>query len=78
MLPNREAVKEAFLDHSKGVIAGVKDAAAEKPVSKLLVECGTIESATILEVGKAVDGASSELPTGSILGATLHNDCVVE
>lgn len=68
MLPTGDAVKDVYLDPSIGVLAGVKAAAEESPVRKLIVECGTIESATILEVGKAAYATLTKLPTGSILG----------
>lgn len=68
MLPTGDAVKEVYLDPSTGVLAGVKASMKESPVRKLIVECGTIESATILEVGKAADKTLAELPMGSILG----------
>ena len=76
MLPTGEVVKEVYLDQSNGVVAGAMAAATEKPVRKLLIECGTIESATILEVGKAVDEAQSQLSTGSVLGEYFcHGRC---
>lgn len=68
MLPSGEVVKDVYLDPTSGVVAGVKVAAAGRPVKKLFVECGTIESATILEVGNAVDEARSGLPEGSAFG----------
>lgn len=68
MLPTGDAVKAVYLDSGTGVLAGVKAIAAQSPVHKLIVECGTIESATILEVGSAADKALSELPSGSVLG----------
>jgi 3-hydroxyisobutyrate dehydrogenase len=67
MLPNGEAVRSVYLDESSGVIAGVKLAAATSPVRKLIVECGTIESATILDVAKAAEEAERSLPQGSVL-----------
>jgi 3-hydroxyisobutyrate dehydrogenase len=67
MLPNGEAVRSVYLDESTGVIAGVKLAAATSPVRKLIVECGTIESATILDVAKAAEEAERSLPQGSVL-----------
>lgn len=68
MLPTGEAVKEVYLNLEVGVLAGVRAAAARLPIHKLIVECGTIESATILEVGGAASKRQSELPSGSTLG----------
>ena len=67
MLPDSVAVKSVYLDESTGVIAGVHKAAASSPGSKLIVECGTIENATILEVAKAAQDAEKSLPQGSVL-----------
>ncbi|KAK3715289.1 hypothetical protein LTR37_007256 [Vermiconidia calcicola] len=67
MLPDSAAVKSVYLEISNGVIAGVRKAAAASPVRKLIVECGTIESATISEVSKAASDAEKTLPEGSVL-----------
>lgn len=69
MLPTGEAVKDVYLDQATGVLAGVKEAATTTLARKLIVECGTIESATILKVGKATDTLRSQLPPNSVLGA---------
>ncbi|KAK0109371.1 hypothetical protein ONS96_003186 [Cadophora gregata f. sp. sojae] len=66
MLPNSPAVKAVYLDPETGIVA----AAAKSSTSsthKLIMECGTIETATILSVAKAVDTARSTLPQNSIL-----------
>lgn len=65
MLPDGDAVKEVYLNPSNGVLAGIQAAASGNVLHKLIVECGTIESAKILEVGKAANLVQSELPTGS-------------
>ena len=67
MLPNSAAVRTVYLDKSTGVIAGMQSAAASSPVNKLIVECGTIESPTILEVAKAAEDVEKQLPKGSVL-----------
>jgi 3-hydroxyisobutyrate dehydrogenase-like beta-hydroxyacid dehydrogenase len=56
MLPHSPAVKTVYLDPKIGLIAGAKGAGKEK----IIMECGTIETATILEVGKAVSESSAE------------------
>ena len=67
MLPDSAAVRKVYLDDSTGVIAGVKSAAVNSSVHKLIVECGTIESATILDVANAAKTAEQALLQGSIL-----------
>jgi len=67
MLPGSEAVKAVYLDPKTGVLAGVTEATKSSPRQKTLMECGTIENATILEVGKATDETSSQLASGSTL-----------
>lgn len=71
MLPDSAVVKSVYLDETNGIIAGVKQAAAAaSPINKLIVECGTIESATIHEVAQAAEAAENTLPTGSSLNFT--------
>jgi 3-hydroxyisobutyrate dehydrogenase len=56
MLPGSEAVKTVYLNPQTGVLAGVVAAAQEapsQPQHKLIMECGTIETDTILAVAKA-------------------------
>lgn len=67
MLPDSPAVKKVYLDPTSGVLAGVAAAANDSLVHKLIVECGTIESATILEVAKAAEDAGSSLSEGSTI-----------
>lgn len=67
MLPDSPAVRSVYLDERTGVIAGVKAAASNSSIDKLIVECGTIESATILDIAKAMDELKADLPKGSIL-----------
>ena len=68
MLPDGQAVKQVYLDKESGVLAGVRFAAAnDSPIRKLIVECGTIENATIQEVGKAAAETESTLPVSSVL-----------
>jgi 3-hydroxyisobutyrate dehydrogenase-like beta-hydroxyacid dehydrogenase len=58
MLPDSNAVKKVYLDEENGIIAGAEKIAGESKNEKLIMECGTIETATILEVAKAVEGSS--------------------
>ncbi|OCL05536.1 3-hydroxyisobutyrate dehydrogenase [Glonium stellatum] len=67
MLPDSPAVKAVYLDPQTGIISGVHSAAQSIPKPKLIMECGTIETATILEVAKASEASSSRLPAGAAL-----------
>lgn len=67
MLPDSPAVKKVYMDPSTGVLAGVAAAAKESTSRKLIVECGTIESATILEVAKTTEDTATTLSNDSIL-----------
>jgi 3-hydroxyisobutyrate dehydrogenase-like beta-hydroxyacid dehydrogenase len=54
MLPGSAVVKSVYLDPSTGILAGAEAAAREGNMDhKLVMECGTIESDTILAVAKA-------------------------
>ncbi|KAE8447530.1 hypothetical protein EG329_010660 [Mollisiaceae sp. DMI_Dod_QoI] len=66
MLPNSYAVKAVYLDPSTGLIAGAVSVAnsASTPQHKILMECGTIETATILEVASSV--LSTTVSSGSL------------
>ncbi|KAK4239527.1 NAD binding domain of 6-phosphogluconate dehydrogenase-domain-containing protein [Achaetomium macrosporum] len=61
MLPGSEAVKTVYVDPQTGILAGVAAAAAAQddstppPGHKLIMECGTIESDTILAVAKTAE-----------------------
>lgn len=67
MLPDSPVVKKVYLDQSTGVLAGVAAAAKGSAAHKLIVECGTIESATILEVAKATEDLAASLDKNSSL-----------
>lgn len=57
MLPDSNAVKKVYLDPSTGIIAGASKSSTQT-VNKIIMECGTIETATILEVAKAVEDST--------------------
>ncbi|EME82597.1 uncharacterized protein MYCFIDRAFT_211096 [Pseudocercospora fijiensis CIRAD86] len=65
MLPDSPAVKSVYLDSGTGILAGVSAIACKGPVKKLLIECGTIERATIDKVSAAVETCAQSLPAGS-------------
>jgi 3-hydroxyisobutyrate dehydrogenase-like beta-hydroxyacid dehydrogenase len=59
MLPDSHAVKKVYLDKETGIIAGAEKLSGESKNGKLVLECGTIETGTILEVAKAVESSSA-------------------
>ena len=59
MLPDSNAVKKVYLDPTTGIIAGAENASGGAETGKLIMECGTIETATILEVAKAAKSSSA-------------------
>lgn len=63
MLPDTPAVKAVYLDPTRGILAGARDAASSSPQDKIIVECGTIETATILEVARATKETAATLPS---------------
>ncbi|OAA54572.1 3-hydroxyisobutyrate dehydrogenase [Niveomyces insectorum RCEF 264] len=61
MLPVYAAVQAVYLDPQTGILAGAEAAAkasTSPPEHKLIMECGTIESDTILAVAKATKASS--------------------
>jgi 3-hydroxyisobutyrate/3-hydroxypropionate dehydrogenase len=68
MLPTASSVEKVYLDEKTGVIQGAIDASKNgSPQKKLIMECGTIETATILKVGQATKDAASKLGSGARL-----------
>lgn len=63
MLPDSNAVKKVYLDPSTGILSGAEsiagDGKSQKGNGKIIMECGTIETATILEVAKAVSTSTA-------------------
>ena len=65
MLPTAAAVEKVYLDEQTGVIQGAIHASKNgTPQQKLIMECGTIETATILKVGQATKDAAPKLAQG--------------
>lgn len=58
MLPDSSAVKKVYLDPSTGILAGAESSSDCKSL-KLIMECGTIETSTILEVAKAAEASAA-------------------
>ena len=67
MLPDSSAVRKVYLDPSSGIIAGATESMADHASDKILMECGTIETATILEVAKATKTAAGGLRSNTSL-----------
>lgn len=67
MLPTAAAVEKVYLDPSTGVLAGAIAASKTNPQKKLIMECGTIETASILKVAKATAEAAPQLASGAAL-----------
>ncbi|KAH8693221.1 putative 3-hydroxyisobutyrate dehydrogenase [Talaromyces proteolyticus] len=64
MLPSSPAVRSVYLDEKTGILAGVKDASLKNLTGhKIIMECGTIETATILNVAKATRQTALSLPS---------------
>ncbi|KAF4553930.1 Hypothetical protein D9617_5g068050 [Elsinoe fawcettii] len=62
MLPGAQAVESVYLDPSTGIIPAATKILTSSPSSKkIIVECGTIETSTILKVAEAASSASSSL-----------------
>lgn len=59
MLPDSNAVKKVYLDPSTGVIAGAEKSQSGQGDKKLIMECGTIETSTILSVAEAVKSSTA-------------------
>lgn len=64
MLPDGAAVKTVYLDPKTGIVATAKEVATGASTGyrkKIIMECGTIETATILEVAKANETANADI-----------------
>lgn len=70
MLPSSDAVKTVYLDHETGILAGAVSAAKAQsnspPDQKLIMECGTIETDTILAVARATQDTSTSELSGTL------------
>ncbi|KIW28788.1 uncharacterized protein PV07_04662 [Cladophialophora immunda] len=68
MLPTAASVEKVYLDPQTGVIQGAIEASKNgNPQKKLIMECGTIETATILKVAAATKEAAPKLASGATL-----------
>ena len=65
MLPTALVVEKVYLEPSTGILAGVKKAAEFSKGDKLIMECGTIETATILKVNEATKKCNENLSGGA-------------
>ncbi|KAK5655097.1 hypothetical protein OQA88_5996 [Cercophora sp. LCS_1] len=69
MLPDSSAVKTVYLDPTTGILAGAIAASqsASSPEPKLVMECGTIETDTILSVGQTLTETSASKLSDSLV-----------
>ncbi|KAI1614776.1 3-hydroxyisobutyrate dehydrogenase [Exophiala viscosa] len=68
MLPTARAVESVYLDEKTGIIPGAIATASESnPRQILIMECGTIETSTILKVAEAAKEAAPKLPKGTVV-----------
>ncbi|KAI8947813.1 NAD binding domain of 6-phosphogluconate dehydrogenase-domain-containing protein [Xylaria longipes] len=68
MLPGSDAVKSVYMDSETGILAGAVAAAGSgPPAPKLIMECGTIETDTILTVAKATRDVSDLKLDGTLI-----------
>ncbi|EWZ34071.1 hypothetical protein FOWG_15994 [Fusarium oxysporum f. sp. lycopersici MN25] len=62
ILPTVTAVEAVYLDPNTGILAGAIAATTySSPTNKLLIECGTIETAIIKKLAEAVEEASLKM-----------------
>lgn len=59
MLPNSAAVKEVYLSPTTGLLHGAMKIEESSKDEKVLMECGTIETATILSVAGEIEKCPS-------------------
>lgn len=63
MLPDSTVVKMVYLDKDTGILAGAEDFFKETKQTqhhgKIIMECGTIETTTILQVAKAISSSGT-------------------
>jgi len=61
MLPGSAAVKAVYLDDKTGMLAGAEAALQQGKAGnkKIIMECGTIETSTILEAAKATEASKA-------------------
>ncbi|KAH7130222.1 3-hydroxyisobutyrate dehydrogenase-like protein [Dendryphion nanum] len=58
MLPDSSAVQKVYLDSTTGILAGAESLPPHSTASpKIIMECGTIETSTILQVAKATSSS---------------------
>lgn len=69
MLPDSAAVKAVYLDSSNGILAGATASLSSttSAVHKIIMECGTIETSTILSIASSTSTTASSLPSSNSL-----------
>jgi len=72
MLPGSDAVKAVYLDQQTGILAGAAAAArGASSQNKLIMECGTIETDTILSVARATQEMTDAADTLTFVDAPV-------
>ncbi|KAJ5890299.1 hypothetical protein N7504_011109 [Penicillium tannophilum] len=62
MLPNGSAVESVYLHADTGILSGIRHRNIEATKELIIMECGTIESATIQKVAQATESLNKDFP----------------
>ncbi|CAL5869812.1 uncharacterized protein PFLUO_LOCUS4042 [Penicillium psychrofluorescens] len=71
MLPNGSAVESVYLDAETGILSGIRHRKPEATKELIIMECGTIESATIQKVAQATESLSKDFPAVKFVDAPV-------
>ncbi|RFU26829.1 hypothetical protein B7463_g9512, partial [Scytalidium lignicola] len=72
MLPGSKQVLEVYLDQKTGILEGCKASHLSSTAPKIVMECGTIETATIQKVGAIVtDSGFAHFVDGPVSGGPM-------
>ncbi|KAJ5604497.1 hypothetical protein N7510_009651 [Penicillium lagena] len=71
MLPNGSAVESVYLDAETGILSGIRHRNPEATKELIIMECGTIESATIQKVAQATESLSKDFPAVKFVDAPV-------
>ena len=80
MLPTSPVVTSVYEDSSTGILAGITaltKSSPDTPITKVLMECGTIETSTILAANKATLAVASTLSSSSPDSSVIFIDAPV-
>ncbi|KAK4174110.1 putative 3-hydroxyisobutyrate dehydrogenase protein [Triangularia setosa] len=72
MLPNSSSVLAVYLDPSTGILPALPEPSGlDTPSKKLLIECGTIESSTILSVSRSIPKSQATFVDAPVSGGPM-------